>query len=311
MWRLLSTGSWTGATCAWNGTSFQITSNSTGAGAAATGTITFNGNPAANDTRDHRWNRSHVRCKLSDREPGGHRRVSRCCDPERICSCSLQQSLDNQYPACSYSSFRHHHNSDKQNPRNWWEFLYLHPESSSNLAVSGATLPGGVMPAPSPSLRLALQAWTFRRFLAMTATTIAGSCQRVCRRDAAACAAALDAANNVWYGLMFATTNAVTSAQHLAVASFIDGDAISRMYRHQYRRFGKPQRAGPQTTLVRWLWRRATPTPSWTIRPPTRIQRPRSSGECSAWISPRRIPPIDLMWNRCLDVIAENLTLAP
>ncbi len=62
-------GVMTGAVCTWTGTEFKITSSATGGGAYATGTITFSGQPAANDTVT--VNGVAITC----RKPGRHRQL--------------------------------------------------------------------------------------------------------------------------------------------------------------------------------------------------------------------------------------------
>ena len=129
-----------GATCVWTGTQFEIISGSTGAGAYATGTYTFTGNPANNNHHHTQRDGHHVCHRNPDKRPSENRRLKRCnsCCPldvpssiRRHATCqvylldSRQRSYRNfQNPRHDRQLIHHGQNVDQHHGRrrdsSWW-----------------------------------------------------------------------------------------------------------------------------------------------------------------------------------------------
>ena len=218
----------TGATCKWDGTEFVITSNSTGPGAFATGSITFTGNPTANDT----ITLGGTAITFVASSPVGNQVIIGLTAAATFSNLLtfLQQSTDTNIDQCLYAQGTGNVViiTDKVAGTAGNSFTVV--KSSSVITVSGATLSGGTMPSSVGFLVSPASGTDISTLLGMTAATSQGLAAGFAAESPVQCVEALDALSSVWYGLTFASTAAITTSQQLAVCAFIEGDAVTRMY---------------------------------------------------------------------------------
>ncbi len=102
-------------------------------------------------------------------------------------------------------------------------------KSSSALAVSAATLLGGLQPS-SVGYAIAPSSGTdVSALLGLTSALSQDLVSGYAAESPVECVTALAAASTIWYGLTFAATTTITSAQYLAVASFVEALSVTRM----------------------------------------------------------------------------------
>lgn len=216
------------AVCTWNGTAFVITSGSTGPGAFAVGTLTLSGQPSANDS----FTIGGTAVTFVASSPVGNQVVIGGSTAATLSNLLtfLQQSTDANLSLATYA----------QGTGNVINITYKLAgiagnsfslvKSGTNLAVSAADLAGGTAPS-SVSYAVAPTSGTdISVMLGLTSATSQGLAAGFAAESPVQCAAALDAASAVWYGLTFASTTSITTAQQLAVCGFIEGLDITRMY---------------------------------------------------------------------------------
>lgn len=217
-----------GAVCTWNGTAFVITSSTTGPGAAASGSITLTANPAANNTIT--VNGTLITFVASS--PVGSQVVLGSTAAITLANLLLflQQSVDTNIQKATYAqgtglviTVSYQVNGTAGNS-------FTLAKVGANITISGAVLSGGTQPsavsfATSPDSGADISA-----MLGLTSATSQGLANGYALETPAACAAVLDSLSSTWYGLTFAATASITSAQHLAVAAFVEGADITRMY---------------------------------------------------------------------------------
>lgn len=221
-------GVMTGAICTWNGSSFVITSNSTGPGAAASGTITMSANPAANDTLT--VNGTAITFVASS--PIGNQVVIGINEAATFASLLtfLQQSLDANIDQATYAQTSNYVITVTDKVPGTAGNSFTLAKSSTALAVSGADLSGGTMPSSVGYAIAPASGTDISTMLGLTAATSQGLSNGFAAESPLACVTALDGASNIWYGITFAATTAITTAQHLAVCGYVEGDGITRMY---------------------------------------------------------------------------------
>ena len=216
------------ASCIWNGQSFEIISGSTGAGAAATGTLTFNGQPSANDS----FTLGGTAITFVASSPIGNQVVIGSTEAITIQNflTFIQQSLDTNISKCTYvmNSANVIGITDKTPGTAGNSFTLA--KSGTNLAVSAADLSGGTQPSSVSYVTSPASGTDISTLLGMTAATSQGLVGGYAAETPVQCAAALSAASTVWYGLMFAATAQITTSQYLAVAAFIEALTVTRMF---------------------------------------------------------------------------------
>ncbi len=103
-------------------------------------------------------------------------------------------------------------------------------KSSTNIAISGSTLAGGVA-ASSVGYATAPGSGTdISVLLGLTAATSLALIPGYAAETPVACVAALANMSAAWYGLMFASTVSVGQSNSLAVSSFIEALEVTRVY---------------------------------------------------------------------------------
>lgn len=223
----------TGAVCTWNGESFQITSNTTGPGAQAVGSISFTGQPSANDS----FTIGGTAITFVASSPLGNQVVIGASAAATAANLLLflQQSTDSNIGKCLYAATSSLVIGITYAVVGTAGNSFALVKSGTNLAVSGADLSGGTAPSTVGYATAPGSGTDISAMLALTASLSQALVSGYATESPAACAAALSAKSSVWYGLMFvsnspAATSQITTAQSLAVSAFVEGLSVTRMY---------------------------------------------------------------------------------
>lgn len=216
------------AVCKWTGQSFQITSNSTGAGAFAAGTISVTAQPSPNDS----FTIGGTAVTFVASSPVGSQVAIGATQAITLANLLtfLQQSLDTNISKCSYAQTSSTVISVIDNTVGTGGNAFTLVKSGTNLAVSGATLSGGLAASTVGYVASPASGTDISTLLEMTSTTAQALVSGYAAETPAACTAALAAASTIWYGLMFAATTSITSQQSLDVSSFIEALDVTRMH---------------------------------------------------------------------------------
>lgn len=216
------------ASCRWTGSAFQITSTATGAGTYAAGSITMSAQPSPNDS----FTIGGTAITFVASSPVGSQVVigaDQATTYQNLLT-FLQQSLDTNISKCSYASTSATVISVIYNATGTGGNAFTLVKSGSNLAVSGATLSGGTATSSVGYLVAPASGTDISALLEMTASLSQALVSGYAAESPAACCAALATASTIWYGFMFSATASITSAQSLAVSSFIEALDVTRMH---------------------------------------------------------------------------------
>ncbi|RQT08949.1 DUF3383 domain-containing protein [Burkholderia contaminans] len=209
------------ATVVWTGSQFQVTSKSSGIGAAASGTVTLTGNPAANDTVT--INGTAVTFVAS--APTGSQVLigANAAATAANLQAFLAASTDANLSQCSYSTTGAVTTVTAIAVGNAGNAITL-AKSSSAITLSGATLAGGVA-ASTVSYATAPGSGTdVSAMLGLTSGLASAPVNGIAaEQPTAAVAVFLDRFASKFLGIEFADT-AVTDDQHVAVAAMIEAD---------------------------------------------------------------------------------------
>lgn len=219
----------TGAVCSWNGSEFVITSNSTGAGSYANGTITFNSNPANADTVTIGGTAIEF---VTSGATGAEVNIgtSAAATAANLMA-FLVASSDTQLVKCNYSFI----GSPTPIITLTYKTLgatgnsFTLAKSSTALAVSGADLTGGAVPS-SVGYATAGTGTDISALLQLTASTAVALVPGYAAESALQCVNALAGKTTAWYGLMFAASVMPVDADNLAIAAYIEALVVTRMF---------------------------------------------------------------------------------
>jgi len=220
-------GALTGGVCTWNGSQFIITSNTTGAGAAASGTITFASNPSASDTVTI----GGTAITFVASGPTGSQVLiggSPSATATNLLN-FLQASVDTNLVKGIYSlvgtvlTVTYYQIGTAGNS-------FTLAKSSSAITISGGDLAGGVA-ASSVGYATAPGSGTdISSLLGLTASTSLALIPGYAAESPVQCASVLANLSSAWYGLMFASTASITDSQNIAVCGFIEALSITRVF---------------------------------------------------------------------------------
>ncbi|HDV6327446.1 TPA: DUF3383 domain-containing protein [Burkholderia cenocepacia] len=209
------------ATVVWTGSQFQVTSKSSGIGAAASGTITLTANPAANDTVT--INGTAVTFVAA--APAGSQVLigANAAATAANLQAFLAASADVNLSQCSYATVGTVTTVTAIALGNAGNAITL-AKSSTAITLSGATLAGGVA-ASAVSYATAPGAGTdVSAMLGLTSALASPPVSGIsAEQPTDAVAIFLDRFANKFLGIEFADT-AVTDDQHVAVAAMIEAD---------------------------------------------------------------------------------------
>lgn len=214
------------ATCTWNGENFVITSATTGVGTQATGTVTFTANPSASDTLTLNGQAITFVSSIT----GANQVLIGSLDTDTAANLQafLQASLDADLVFATYATtglvltITYKTIGTAGNS-------YTIVKSSTALTLSASTLLGGTVPS-SVGFATAGSGTDVSAQLMLTSATSQGLVPGFAAETPVQCATVLANLSPQWYGLMFASTIAVTTNQSLAVSAFIEAQTITRVY---------------------------------------------------------------------------------
>jgi hypothetical protein len=216
------------ATCVWTGESFKIISNSTGAGAAAAGSLTLNGQPSAGDS--FTVNGTAVTFVASS--PVGNQVVIGASTAATLANLLtfLQQSLVTNISAAVYAQGTGNVITVTDKTAGTAGNSFTLAKSGTNLAVSASTLTGGSQPSTVGYATAPASGTDISALLGLTSGTSQELVSGYASETPVQCASALASASSIWYGLTFAATTSITTAQYLAVCALIEALSVTRMF---------------------------------------------------------------------------------
>ncbi len=221
------TAALTGSVCTWDGFSFLITSNSSGAGAKASGTITLNTNPANNDTLTING----TLITLVTGTPSGPQVKigSTLADTAANLQAFLGASSDSGIDQATYSTTAGVITvTDKVIGTAGNSFTLA--KSSSHITLSGANLTGGTVPSSVGFATAAGSGTDISAQLMMTSSTAIQLVPGFDAEQPSDFTALMLNLTSLWYGLMFAASVQPTDDQNLAVAPLIQSAALARVF---------------------------------------------------------------------------------
>lgn len=214
-------------TCIWTGSQFEIISATTGAGVDASGTITFAGQPAANDTVTIN---SVVVTFVTALTTGNQVLISTSA---ALTAVNLLTFLSNSQVAGlktqTYSLAGLVLTVSAATVGTAGNSIPL-AKSGTNLAVSAATLLGGLAPSSVSYATSPGSGQDVSSLLGLTSALALPLVPGYAAETPLACVVALDAFSTEWYGLMFAASVMPTDVQNLAICPFIEADSVTRIF---------------------------------------------------------------------------------
>lgn len=219
-------GSLTGAVAAWDGEEFTITSNSTGSGAAATGSVTFTTNVVANDTLTLNGT---LITFVSGAPSGSQVQVGTDANTSAAnLQAFLNASVDVNILTANYSTaggvttITYKTIGTAGNS-------YTVAKSSTHLTLSGATLAGGAVPS-SVGFATTGSGTDVSVLFQLTSALSQGLIAGFSAETPVACAEVLANMSPAWYGLMFQASVQPTDQQNLDVSTFIEALDLTRIF---------------------------------------------------------------------------------
>ncbi|CAJ0737693.1 hypothetical protein R16034_00814 [Ralstonia edaphis] len=220
---VISTALGAAGSCVWNAnySRFEITSATTGAGTAASGTITLTGNPAANDTVTV----GGTAITFVSANPTGNQVLIGTTAAQTAANLQafLQASADVNISKCKYSTTLGVVSVTYASVGSAGNSFTL-AKSSTNITLSGATLSGGVNASSITYATAPGSGTDVSALLGLTTGVASAPVNGVAAEQPVdAVAAMVTNFGRQFLGISFADTT-VTNNQHLAVAAYIEAD---------------------------------------------------------------------------------------
>jgi len=217
----------TGAVCTWNGSEFVITSNSSGAGVQASGTITFTGTGSNTDTLTV----GGTSIELVTGTPTGNEvQIGATASATAGNMYTfLAASVDTNISKCTYSLNGAVITATYKLVGTSGNSFSL-AKSSTAITLSGSDLSGGAVPSSVGYATTYSSGIDISALLGLTSSTSLSLVLGYAAESPVQCATALTNLTSAFYGLMFAASVMPTDQQSLAVSSYIEGLEITRLY---------------------------------------------------------------------------------
>ncbi|MBR8344227.1 DUF3383 domain-containing protein [Burkholderia ambifaria] len=209
------------ATVVWTGSQFQVTSNSSGVGAAANGTVTLTANPAANDTVTING----TAVTFVSANPTGNQVLigANAAATAANLQAFLAASTDVNLSKCSYATVGSVTTVTAIALGNAGNAITL-AKSSTAITLSGATLAGGVAASTVSYATAPTTGTDISTMLGLTSSVASVPVGGIAAETpTAAVNLFLDRFTNQFLGLMFADSS-VSDSDHIAVAQLIEAD---------------------------------------------------------------------------------------
>lgn len=217
----------TGAICIWNGSEFVITSNSSGAGLPAVGSIMFTGPGTPGDTITV----GGTSIELVAASPTGNEVLigANANATAGNLQTFLQNSADVNIAKCTYSL---------SGPTVTVTYkligvagnAFTLATTSSAVTLSGATLSGGQVPSSVGYATTYSSGTDISSLLGLTASLSLALVPGYAAETPVQCATVLTGLTSAFYGLMFAASVMPTDEQSLAVSAYVEPLEITRLY---------------------------------------------------------------------------------
>lgn len=210
----------------YTGSQFILTSGTTGAGTAATGTITFSAAPAANDTVTI----NSVAITFVAASPTGNQVLigTSAATTATNLNTFLQASTNASLTVLSYSVSGAVVTVTDKTVGTAGNSIAL-TKSSTAITLSAATLLGGVN-ASSVTYATTGAGQDVSVLLGWTSSLALPLVPGYAAESALSAVTALDAISSAWYGLTFASSVQPTDSDNLAIAAFIEADSVKRLF---------------------------------------------------------------------------------
>ena len=216
-----------GATCVWDGSQFVITSNTTGAGVAATGSITFTGAGTNADTITV----GGTSIELVTGTPSGSQVQiggSASATAGNLYT-FLAASADTNIAKCTYSLSGAVITATYKTIGITGNSFTL-AKSSTAITLSGSVLSGGQVPSSVGYATTYGSGIDISALLGLTSSLSLALVPGFAAETPVECETALAALSTAWYGFMFAASVAPTDNQSLACSEFTEAQTITRLF---------------------------------------------------------------------------------
>lgn len=215
-------------TCVWTGSQFEIVSATTGAGVAATGTITFSGQPVNNDTIT--VNGIVITFKSAGPVTGNQVLIGGSFAETAVnLYAFLINSQSANILASTYAVASGVITVTAAAVGTGGNALTL-VESATNVVVSGGTLTGGLNPSSVGYATAPASGTDVSTMMGLTAATALPLVPGYAAETPLEAVVALSTISNAWYGSMFAASVMPTDDQNIAICPFIEAQDVTRIF---------------------------------------------------------------------------------
>ena len=223
----LVTAGLTGAICTFDGSSFIITSNSTGAGAAATGTITLTAQPSPGDTLTVNGT---LITFVAGAAVGSQISIgANVAATSAALQAFLGASIDSNIDQATYSS-QYNITTVLFKVVGTAGNSFTLAKSSSAITLSASTLLGGAVGSSVGYATAPSSGTDISALLGLTASTSLILVPGYSAESPVQCIDVLSSLSSGWYNSMFAASVMPTDAQNIAVCSFVEALQVTRQF---------------------------------------------------------------------------------
>lgn len=217
----------TGATIAWDGSKFTVTSGTQGAGTKASGTVTFTTNPADGDTLD--LNGTTLRFKtvptLVHDVLIGASSTATAANLQLFLNTLVDTNINTATYATSANVTTITYKLVGLGGN-----AYSLANTGAHITLSGATLSGGTEASSVSYATVEGVGTDISSLLKLSFATNIAIVPGYDTEEPVAAVAILANKSAAWYGLMFASTTPVDDSQSLLVSDFVEAQDITRIY---------------------------------------------------------------------------------
>lgn len=213
--------------CTWTGSQFDIASTTTGAGIAATGTMTVATQPSPGDTVTVNG----ISIQFVASSPSGNQVLiggSAALTAVNL-NTFLQASVSPNILQATYAVVGNVVTATYFQVGVAGNAFTL-ATSGAHVTVSGATLSGGTAPSSVSYVTSPASGQDVSALMGLTAAQALPLVPGYAAESPLQAVVALDAISNAWYGLTFAASVMPVDADNLAIAPFIEADAVTRLF---------------------------------------------------------------------------------
>jgi hypothetical protein len=214
-------------TCVWTGSQFEIISATSGAGVHASGTITFSGQPLADDTITVNG----IVITFKAASPTGNQVLIGSTADETAVNlyAFLANSVNVNIAASTYAVASGVITVTAVAVGTGGNAITL-TESATNVVVSGATLTGGTNPSSVSYATAPASGTDVSTLMGLTSALALPLVPGYAAETPLAAVQALSTISNAWYGSMFAASVMPTDDQNMDICPFIEAQDVTRTF---------------------------------------------------------------------------------